>query len=173
MMMIFKRCLERLFLVVEAVITASLYPFCLLRDRLAGQTGIPILMYHQIGRSPERATFCRDCVPPDRFEAQVRAVVDAGYRVIPLADAVRDTAPEARQPRGRRAFLTFDDGYRDQFVNAFPVLRRYRLPAIVFLVAGSIGRVNALPHLSLEGADVREGGPASGWLPLSWEQVRE
>ncbi len=69
--------------------------------------------------------------------------------------------------------LTFDDGYRDQFVNAFPVLRRYRLPAIVFLVAGSIGRVNALPHLSLEGADVREGGPASGWLPLSWEQVRE
>ncbi len=169
--MIAKHWLERLFIAVERVITACLYPFCLLRERLVGQTKVPILMYHQVGRPLEEAEFCRDCVSPERFATQMRAIVAAGYKVIPLASYVRDLDEGPPEAPGRCVALTFDDGYRDQFVSAYPVLRRHRLPATLFLVAGSIGGEIPLPHLSLEDADVPERGATAGWRPLSWEQV--
>jgi peptidoglycan/xylan/chitin deacetylase (PgdA/CDA1 family) len=171
--MIVRRCLERLFLIFESVVTASIYPLCLLRERVVGVRRIPILMYHQIGRIPEGAERCGDCLSPDRFVAQVRAIVKAGYSVIPLADALRTGAPGAPRARRRRAVLTFDDGYQDQLANARPVLNRYRLPATFFLVAGSIGRSSPLPHLALKDSEAREGGPARGWKPPSWEAVRD
>src|SRR5712692_138048 len=156
--MIAKRRIERLFVIVESVITALLYPFCLLRERFAGQTKVPILMYHQVGRPVEGAEFCQDCVSPERFATQMSAIVAAGYDVIPLSSLVRHLDGGSARAPGRRVVLTFDDGYRDQFVSAYPVLRRHRLPATLFLVAGSIGREIPLPHLSLGDADVPERG---------------
>jgi len=171
--MIVKRTLEGLFFIAERVITALLYPFCVARERLFGQAGIPILMYHQVGSPVEGAPFCRDSVSPGRFATQMGALLDAGYEAIPLSGLASASQRRPRETPGRRAVLTFDDGYRDQFLNAFPVLRRHRLPATFFLVAGSIGRPSPLPHLSLPDSDARDGGPASGWLPLSWAEIEE
>jgi peptidoglycan/xylan/chitin deacetylase (PgdA/CDA1 family) len=55
--------------------------------------------------------------------------------------------------------ITFDDGYRDNFEYAFPVLQRLELPAMIFAIAGKVGQTN-----SLDGRD----------LPLAdWHQLRE
>jgi len=168
-----KRTLESLFASVEGVVTALLYPICLLRNRLGWDAGVPILMYHQVGRAPEGARFCEDCVSPGRFEQQVRAILEAGYRVIPLADLVRESGREARHPAGRRVALTFDDGYRDQHARAYPVLKRHGLPATFFLVAGSVGGRSPLPHLVLREAGASQAAPAPGWMPLGWEEAKE
>lgn len=42
--------------------------------------------------------------------------------------------------------LTFDDGYRDNFTNAFPILKQYRIPATIFLTADYIGTQKVLWH---------------------------
>ena len=42
--------------------------------------------------------------------------------------------------------VTFDDGYKDNFVNAFPILRQFRIPATIFLATGSIGSGRILWH---------------------------
>ena len=48
-------------------------------------------------------------------------------------------------PRGG-VVITFDDGYRDFLKYAWPLLRRYRFSATVYLVAGHIGHTNRWDH---------------------------
>jgi peptidoglycan/xylan/chitin deacetylase (PgdA/CDA1 family) len=55
------------------------------------------------------------------------------FRVLPLRDLVRRL--EERRSLGRALAITFDDGYRDNFDNAAPVLERLGLPATFFVVS--------------------------------------
>jgi len=168
-----RRCAEALFFRVEHAVTAALYPWCLLRRRLGAGIRIPILMYHQIGRPVQGVPSCRDCVSPERFERQIRAILDAGYRVVPLAAVVRGLMEGAAPDRGRCVVLTFDDGFRGQFVHAYPVLRRHRLPAAMFVVAGYVGKDALFRHLTVADTESAGGPPPADWLPLSWDDVRE
>ena len=80
---------ERAFFALERVVTAVLYPYCALRQRFARQGRVAILMYHQIGR-PFEGPGGDECVSPERFERQLRAILDAGYRVVSLSRFVDD-----------------------------------------------------------------------------------
>ena len=59
------------------------------------------------------------------------------YRFVPLLDAL-DQAGQGRDGEDL-ACLTFDDGYRDNYTVAHPILRELGIPATIFLVAGLIG----------------------------------
>jgi peptidoglycan/xylan/chitin deacetylase (PgdA/CDA1 family) len=62
--------------------------------------------------------------------------------------------------------VTFDDGYRDNYENAYPILKRYNIPATVFLATDFIG-TGRIPSWE-------EGYCADRTtLMLSWKQVRE
>jgi len=99
---------------------------------------ISILMYHQVGlfRRPaaHRATFCH----VRRFRAQMRWLKRSGYHVISLTEALRGLKGEIPLPR-HSVVLTFDDGYRNFYEHAYPVLRQCGFPATVFVVAGLMG----------------------------------
>jgi len=169
-----RHCVEALFFCMERAVTAALYPWFLLRGRLAATVQVPILMYHQIGRPVEGVPACRDSVSPERFERQIRSILDAGFRVIPLAALIEAQRDNRMSELRRSVVLTFDDGFRGQFVHAYPVLRRYRLPATLFMVAGYAGRYTFLRHLGLEDPRSARGGtPPLAWLPLSWDELKE
>jgi peptidoglycan/xylan/chitin deacetylase (PgdA/CDA1 family) len=57
----------------------------------------------------------------------------------------------AGQPVDRFAAVTFDDGYRDVYEHAFPILKRKGIPAAVFVVAGTVGTDHVLVHDRLYG----------------------
>ena len=97
-----------------------------------------ILTYHSIseGNSPLR-------ISPALFAEQMEWLRE-NVRVAPLHEIVAALAERRALPE-RTVVLTFDDAFRDFYSAAAPVLRRLRLPAIVFLPTGYCGRTNGWP----------------------------
>lgn len=101
---------------------------------------IPILMYHQIEELPERASPFRYLnVTPRDFARQMRWLKRAGWTGL----AVRDLAPYLSGERsGKVVGLTFDDGFRNVYANALPVLTTLGFTATTYFVTSQIGGFN-------------------------------
>jgi peptidoglycan/xylan/chitin deacetylase (PgdA/CDA1 family) len=100
---------------------------------------VPILMYHYLSAPPADADMYRLdlSVTPDLFAAQLDAMQQAGYTTISLytlIDYLTTGSPLPEKP----VVLTFDDGYRDNYTNAFPMLRDRGMTATFFIVTDFI-----------------------------------
>jgi peptidoglycan/xylan/chitin deacetylase (PgdA/CDA1 family) len=105
--------------------------------RPGGRGGATILVYHSIADAAvHRWIDPRNATCPEVFAAQVRFLA-AHRRVVPLTElaaaleAGRTLAPGS-------VVITFDDGYRDNYKVAAPILAHYGLPATFFLATGCI-----------------------------------
>jgi peptidoglycan/xylan/chitin deacetylase (PgdA/CDA1 family) len=97
-------------------------------------------MYHHVSPRPGLVT-----VSPETFRDQMERLAAAGYETLD-ADGCLDIL-EGRRPEPRRAVLiTFDDGFLDNYVYAYPLLRELGLRATVFVVTGRIGDGPARNH---------------------------
>ncbi len=97
---------------------------------------VPILMYHRVDIDGGDSGLV---VTPETFERQMEFLKIHNYKVVPLADLVRDLKAGLHIPQQTIA-ITFDDGSADNFKNAFPVLRKLDFPATIFMITGNIGR---------------------------------
>lgn len=102
---------------------------------------IPILMYHYLSTPPSNADIYRQdlSVPPERFAAHLDRLQAEGYTTISLYDLVAHLQQGATLPEAP-VILTFDDGYRDNYENAFPLLRERQMTATFFLVIDFINK---------------------------------
>jgi peptidoglycan/xylan/chitin deacetylase (PgdA/CDA1 family) len=98
--------------------------------------GTPILMYHAFGASTEPASHY--VIPARRFARQMAWLKWMGYRVISVQEYLR-CRHECSLPPRRSVVITIDDGYADNWSVAYPILRRYRFPATIFVVTNQIG----------------------------------
>ena len=97
-----------------------------------------ILTYHSISEGNSALK-----TAPALFKEQMEWL-QANVRVAPLHEIV-GALSEGRALPERTVVLTFDDGFRDFFTAAAPVLHRLQLPAIVFLPSGYCGKTNGWP----------------------------
>jgi peptidoglycan/xylan/chitin deacetylase (PgdA/CDA1 family) len=81
-------------------------------------------MYHVIASPPRGAPYPGLYVTRDEFAAQIRALAAAGFRGVTLDQVWANWRHGTRLPAGRPIVLTFDNGYRTQYTQALPVLRR-------------------------------------------------
>ncbi len=102
---------------------------------------LPILMYHRVVARVDRPDPYHLYVSVADLDAQMRFLHQRGYKSMTLEELGRIVATGG-WPRGRHVVITFDDGYRDVYVNALPVLERYGFTANVMLVSGQIGGRN-------------------------------
>lgn len=112
-----------------------LNPLGVQADRL--QT-VPILCYHRFGSGNSKMV-----VSPANFEAQMAWLVRNDYRVIRLADLAPFLAGERPVPQ-RAVVVTFDDGYESVHRHAFPVLKKFGIPATAFVYTDFLGGGDAL-----------------------------
>jgi peptidoglycan/xylan/chitin deacetylase (PgdA/CDA1 family) len=99
-----------------------------------------VLMYHKV--SPVAGN--TGAVPPALFGEQMALLVER-YRVVSLDDVQAHLDGVAALPP-RAVLVTFDDGYRDNLVEALPLLERFGLPAVVFVPVDFVGGARPLPH---------------------------
>jgi peptidoglycan/xylan/chitin deacetylase (PgdA/CDA1 family) len=92
---------------------------------------VTILMYHRVNDGIHKEI----SVANADFRWQMEFLKRKGYRVITLDEAVGQS-PAGR--RGRHVVLTFDDGYEDFYLNAYPVLKEYGYASTVYIVPGSV-----------------------------------
>lgn len=127
------------------------WPYTLLRP------GIRILMYHRVDRL---VSYDQLTVSPERFAEQM-GYLARHCRVLSLEQAVTELS--AGRPVRSGVAVTFDDGYRDNLLHALPVLRRYRIPATIFVTTRFCDQDLSHPRY----------GNASPNLHLTWEETRE
>jgi peptidoglycan/xylan/chitin deacetylase (PgdA/CDA1 family) len=99
--------------------------------------GARILYYHRVNNAHDPFF---PAISTDLFEAEMR-FVSKHYRVVSLAELVERLGGHDTEPV---LAITFDDGYRDNYQNAFPILQRYGVPATIFLTTGSMDTGEAL-----------------------------
>ncbi|MDD4953999.1 MAG: polysaccharide deacetylase family protein [Candidatus Omnitrophica bacterium] len=98
----------------------------------------PIAMYHMINTKDNpyvRALI----VNPRTFRRQMHFLKTHRYNVLPLEELV-DLIAQKKNIPPKAIAITFDDGYRDNYTNAFPVLKEFGLPATMFIIINEVGR---------------------------------
>ena len=120
------------------LVVIPLQPRNIVGVHLDGYQAVPILCYHRFGPRPNKLT-----VTPAAFEAQMEYLARNDYHVITFAQLKRFL--EAREPLPPRSVvITIDDGYRATYDVAFPILRKFRFPATVFLYSDFVGATDAM-----------------------------
>jgi len=106
------------------------------RDDTRRRIVVPILMYHYISELPADAdTYRRDLtVIPARFEEQLQYLQAQGYQSVLLAD-IYETLTTGKPLPEKPIVLTFDDGYKDAYTGALPLLQKYGFVGEFFLLA--------------------------------------
>jgi peptidoglycan/xylan/chitin deacetylase (PgdA/CDA1 family) len=108
--------------------------------RMSRAPRLLVLMYHRVlpANHPDRAFEQPGMfVSPESLDMHL-SVLRRHFELVHLDDWVKAAANDATLPRMACA-ITFDDGWRDNFDHAFPVLRRHRAPASIFLVSTLTG----------------------------------
>jgi len=103
--------------------------------------GLTILTYHSISSEIEPD----ETVTPDEFERQLQ-YIEENYKVIPLEEAIGYLQTDIEKVSGS-IVITFDDGYSDNYYNAYPLLKKHNFPATIFLISDFI-KNNVSKYLS-------------------------
>jgi len=135
--------LKKVFLIVILAITLCVTGFYFsIRPKYV----VPILMYHRIDEQGRDSSLS---VSPENFYQQMRFLSRCNYNVISLETLVNAIEQDKKLPRNS-VVITFDDGYIDNFHSAYPVLKKYNLPATIFVIVNVIGQEDYLNYKQIE-----------------------
>lgn len=134
---------------------------------------VPVFMYHHV--NPNAGDLVT--VTPEVFEGQMRCLRDGGYRSITPDDLVAHLRGGAVPKKS--VAVTFDDGWLDNYLFAFPVLKKYGVRATIFLVPDRVDRASpggreagsSVPTHRESKELVRAGEQRR--VVLNWDHVRE
>jgi len=113
----------------------------LVRRKITGSQ-VAILMYHRV--SPMRYAWCPNGVNPYNFDKQMK-YLSQNYEIISLNKLAEHMRRRRKTELHRKCVaITFDDGYKDNYIYAYPILKKYNIPATIFLTTGYIGTGNLL-----------------------------
>jgi len=137
--------------------TETLYQKVLLEKNIARFHEIPVLMYHRVVDKPPVGSKYNVYVTKESLEEQFQFLRRGGFETITFGDLLTRRVPS------RPVILTFDDGYEDNYHHLLPLLKKYGLKAVVYLLGDRKHKNNFW--------DIPQGEP--GAALLKEKQIRE
>jgi len=120
---------------------------------------VPVLMYHHVGPLPEKADDIRRglTVSTEEFDEQLAHLKENGYKSLTLAQ-LSQFIDEKKVP-SKAVVLTFDDGYDDNFTEAFKVMKKHQMVGTFFIITSKIDKaeymkLEQLQELLLSGNEI-------------------
>ncbi|MEI6288569.1 MAG: polysaccharide deacetylase family protein [bacterium] len=102
---------------------------------------LPILMYHHIGSNPNPENTPAEGLytPINIFENQLALIKEANINSITVREA-GEIMLAKQDLSGKSIVLTFDDGYDDFYTNAYPLLKKYQLKGVLYVITDFVGQ---------------------------------
>lgn len=122
------------------------------RWMIAREARAPVLVYHSVSDDRSWMENTRLSIPPGVFERQLKYLADNGYKSVPLHEVVAHNAGE-RALENKTLALTFDDGFLDNWVAVYPLLKKHGFEGTVFVTHDFVESGEARPNLD----DVKKG----------------
>jgi len=148
---------------LRAIINFPLYA-------LIGRKKVCILLYHKVCDLPPNK-YHDHAVPPASFALQMEYLFRNKFNVITLDQFVAYKEKKIKPPP-KSVIITFDDGYMENYINAFPVLEKYNFKATFFIVSDYIDSEEPFQWLEWDEqllAQFQEN--KEDWLPLTREML--
>ena len=128
------------------------------------------MMYHHVNLEPEDSI----SITPGNFEMQIKYLAESGYRSLHLPEYF-DYLKKWDIPE-KLVLITFDDSYADNFIHAYPILKKYNMKATIFPITAFIKDKAGKRGDLLSNFELLMRLPfAKGGLDdfLSWEEMKE
>lgn len=127
--------------------------------KVGARQEVPILMYHNLCEDPDSPEISQNTISRRQFEEEMKLLVSMGRNTVTfdqMIDYVEKGTPLPKNP----VCITFDDGYLSNYQIAFPILKKYRMKATVFLIGSTVGNTEhykdtefpITPHMDYEQA---------------------
>ncbi len=116
---------------------------------------VPVLYYHSI--EYEKGNELR--LPKEKFREQMKFLKENGYTTLTMNELYDFLAHDKPVP-DKSVVITFDDGYRDNYENAFPILKEFGFKATIFIITSTIDKEedfltsNQLKEMERYGIDI-------------------
>lgn len=114
---------------LKNILLRFLYAVRTIADRVFSLQEVSVLTYHSVTRDSSEIS-----TDPEVFEEHLLFLRRIGYSFATVDEVVRWVKREGTLPM-KTVAITFDDGYADNFTNAYPILLKHQVPATIFLVA--------------------------------------
>lgn len=103
---------------------------------------IIILMYHRVLDGKDELNIQPGMyVTSHVFEEQIKFLISS-FKIISFYELLQRLKNATIEHNSRYCIITFDDGWRDNFINAYPILKKYNIPATIFLPSSYIDTTN-------------------------------
>lgn len=103
--------------------------------------GIPVLYYHSVNSSESNEVI----ISPEKLRSQLQYIKDQGYITLTI-DQVNDYILNNVKIPEKSILITFDDGYMDNYTEAFPILKELNMTATIFCITSSLDGSYYMSH---------------------------
>ena len=135
-------------------------------------SNIPVIMFHSVGCDiyPWSRSFLSTRLP--QFERFCKYLKEKSYHALFLAEWY-ELENSAIPSKGKYVVLTFDDGYLDNYVYVYPILKKYGLKGTIFVNPEFVDLANTIPRRRFDQKefDINDDKNVLGFL--NWAEITE